>query len=142
MLMVITLNIDIIFSIGLLFMCLLSSFILFSLFFCFLFCSLLLFLIIYPFLYPFGKGKHFYPVAGAIWPACIIREWKSISSGIVRTSVWAELQVMSGVLLGEPASLWNMHHREMLFWQWVSFILFLSVWVSVCVDQGLPYSPE
>ena len=30
----------------------------------------------------------------------MIREWELISSGIVRTSVWAEPQVISGVLLG------------------------------------------
>jgi len=113
----------------LLFMCLFSLIL-----YCFFLSLLFLFFIIYPFLYLFGKGKHFYPVAGAIWPACMIREWKSISAGIVRTSVWAELQVISGVLLGEHDSLWNMHHREVLFWQWMSFILCMSAGLQIrCV---------
>ena len=67
---------------------------------CLLICSFVFFFVAYPFLYQFGKGRHLYVVAVAIWPACIIREWKLISSGIVRTGVWAELQVISGVLLG------------------------------------------
>ena len=99
--------------------------------YCFFLSLLFLFFIIYPFLYLFGKGKHFYPVAGAFWPACINREWESISSGIVRTSVWAELQVISGVLLRGTSRV--LEHAS----QGGAFLAMGVLFVSECEDQGL-----